>query len=643
MRRLSLVTVLALTSCDALTISDEEFDEARLAACVESLSDYCQNADMDAYWGWGAAESVYQRFGLDAQEDKEAKLLSICEDVGRGLDDDSNCFCYQRGASGQPAKVVDCSSSGSFEKHCLFACTDCDDDDATVHPGAKECDSEKDGIDNDCDEIIDEDFDVTTIYYLDDDGDGYGVLNSTIEVSSCDDPPDGYVEYNTDCDDSDSAINPGQVNEGPCGDGIDQNCDGDPGDCALYQAVDVSKPGFNGLSFVGATTSVAWHGLGTDEAAYFAVGYPGSVDVEGKVDIYRGEDSGPKLIATLTGDENSGFGSSLAAGDFNSDEMLDLSVGAPAVSQVHVYSEWANSNQSSIAHGGSAASVSNLGVTIQKFSSAATHGLLIAYSETSSSGKTSDSVWILDSPLTSSKSCESGDTCLEDFRTATDWPLALASATFDEVTYVGVGASASGAFDDYPGLAVYLDDGERVLTLTDRTTGTSSALGASVCFGTFSDDTSVVVGAPGTEGGKGAVYLLLALSSLSSQADTHFIISSLPDGSQSWSSTKSNDQAGSTVAFIGDIDLDGDEDLAIGGNGTLWIIEQSKDGFPGGDLDEVASGKITGVGGIIRHIVNAGDVDGDLFSDLLISTDSTTYLLYGGYKPAQEDASGTGN
>ena len=618
MRGLPVLFVLA-AGCDSpfgdsplgIAVTDAEV-EAELE-CAALLYSWCCDADGD---GHGTKEGIHPP-------------MAACELLREAIAAGEGVICLPN--------EEECTNVDRY----VNSCDDCDDNSADVYQSTPECDSSRDEIDNDCDGLIDEDHDVTTSYYADADGDTYGDPNSMIEVSSCEDAPDGYDDDNFDCDDGDSAIHPEQTYEGPCGDGIDQNCDGDKGDCALYQAVDVSKPGFNGLSFVGATTSMAWHGLGTDESAYFAVGYPGSVDVEGKVDIYRGEDAGPTRISTLTGDKNSGFGSALAAGDFNNDGVMDLAVGAPnggqgrvityfAMSPDNVHEFGARTEKEEVLVGAVLASIGDgsgfaVGYVDQYDGILRQVALVQSFN---ASGQTSGD--------------DLGDyITVDDSEGVAIWPLALASATFKMGTYLGVGAS-DGVSGNAPGLALYNlgDSGDALtdedLTLTDAA-GSTSALGASVAFGTLSDENKtslVLVGSPGT----GSVYMLEG--KLSGTLSVDETVSGRYE--PVWTSTAAN-SAGSSVAFIGDIDLDGDEELAIGGNDVLWIIAQGESGFPGGDLDTKASGKITGFRGIVRHIVNAGDVDGDGYSDLLISTDSTTYLLYGGYKPAQEDASGTGN
>jgi len=100
---------------------------------------------------------------------------------------------------------------------------DCNDLDDAIHPDAEEvCDN----VDNDCDASVDE-ADATDVstWYLDEDGDGFGVDTTT--EAACNEPA-GYALLAGDCDDSNPAFHPGAL-ETDCTDANDYNCDGSVG------------------------------------------------------------------------------------------------------------------------------------------------------------------------------------------------------------------------------------------------------------------------------------------------------------------------------------------------------------------------------------------------------------------------------
>ena len=105
-------------------------------------------------------------------------------------------------------------------------CDDCDDLEPATHPDADElCDGE----DNDCDEEVDDDNALGSVWYQDADGDGYGDEETTTQA--CDQPA-GFVADATDCDDDAEGTYPGA--DEIC-DGLDNDCDGETDEDAVDQ------------------------------------------------------------------------------------------------------------------------------------------------------------------------------------------------------------------------------------------------------------------------------------------------------------------------------------------------------------------------------------------------------------------------
>jgi Tol biopolymer transport system component/DNA/RNA endonuclease G (NUC1)/methionine-rich copper-binding protein CopC len=154
--------------------------------------------------------------------------------------------------------------------------TDCNDSSASAHPGATEvCD----GIDNDCDGQVNEG--VTTTFYQDADGDGYGSPGVTTQACSA---PSGYVANNTDCNDSNNAVHPGATEV--CN-GIDDNCDGQVDEgvtTTFYQDLDGDGYGNTAVSTQACTAPSGYVAVNSDCNDNNATAHPGATEVCDGVD-----------------------------------------------------------------------------------------------------------------------------------------------------------------------------------------------------------------------------------------------------------------------------------------------------------------------------------------------------------------------
>jgi PKD-like domain/Putative metal-binding motif/Secretion system C-terminal sorting domain/SprB repeat len=158
--------------------------------------------------------------------------LEVCngiDDDCNGLSDDGLTFVtYYADADGDTygnALVSQSTCNGAPVGYVTDA-TDCNDGNAAVNPGATEVCN---GIDDDCDGLVDEGL-VFLTYYVDADGDGFGDANA-VGVSSCN-PIAGSVTNNGDCNDAAPLVNPGAAEQ--CN-GVDDDCNGLIDDGIVFQ------------------------------------------------------------------------------------------------------------------------------------------------------------------------------------------------------------------------------------------------------------------------------------------------------------------------------------------------------------------------------------------------------------------------
>ena len=309
--------------------------------------------------------------------------------VGNDLDCDDGDVRYHPGAPEtdceDPADY-NCDGSVAFadvDEDGVPACQDCDDGDAARAPGLTEvCD----GVDNDCNLVVDYPAVDAPTWSIDYDDDGYGRPDADFQIEACD-APAGFVDNSDDCDDTDPAdfpgaytafpdadgdgygagtavevceldetisldssdcddaaadINPGVVEI--CNDGIDQDCTPDSpceGAFGLAAATlsGLQADGYLGADLVGVGDVT---GDGVDDLAVAATGFDGGGEASGAVWVFAGplapgdaldtDDAWARLSGNSSGDA---AGRELAGlGDFDGDGVDDFVIGAPTGSDV---------------------------------------------------------------------------------------------------------------------------------------------------------------------------------------------------------------------------------------------------------------------------------------------------------------------
>jgi len=233
--------------CDELTDEDVGFE-------------FFADGDADGFGAGAAVVECEAPEGYadndDDCDDADPAVNPDADEICNGLDDDCDgavdndavdAMTWYADVDGDGfgdggAPVTTCDTPSGYVQDT----SDCDDSDPDVNPDADEwCN----GVDDDCDGTIDEDdaLDAET-WYADTDADGFG--DADLSTQACDEPV-GYVDDDTDCDDTGSDVYPGAIET--CDD-IDSDCDGDLNDVNALGCTDWYLDG-DGDGYAGGTTS----------------------------------------------------------------------------------------------------------------------------------------------------------------------------------------------------------------------------------------------------------------------------------------------------------------------------------------------------------------------------------------------------
>jgi len=205
--------------------SDPAYNPAALESDPSDPNDY----NCDGVVPTGSVDGDGDGFAIaedcdDLNPSVNSDASEICDSIDNncdGLTDDSQSIgagSWYADADGDGFGDVDESvTSCAQPEGYVVDATDCDDINSSINLAASEICN---GLDDDCDGVIDNAS--NAIWYADADDDGFGDAENVLSAS-CSEQPEGYVSDSSDCDDTNLAIYPTAAEE--CDD-VDQNCNG---------------------------------------------------------------------------------------------------------------------------------------------------------------------------------------------------------------------------------------------------------------------------------------------------------------------------------------------------------------------------------------------------------------------------------
>ncbi|MFH1464315.1 MAG: integrin alpha [Pseudomonadota bacterium] len=420
---------------------------------------------------------------------------------------------------------------------------------------------------------------------------------------------DGWTVADGDCDDGRAEVHPSA--EEVCHNGLDDDCDGDPGDCALPSSASLGEVGnrWSGASYSWAGRAVAGAGdVDGDGFADMVVGAPNAGGSRGAAYLVLGDTSpsGGALGAAIEYTGTNGLGESVSGvGDFDGDGLEDFAVGEPS---------WIE--------GSGAVGRAYLVMGSSNLQPGPIEEYAIAYTGTSTV-----------TSCAGSRVAAAGDV---DGDGLADLLVGAPYWGPTDTAYCGAAYLLLGRRT--PGSGLLETSGLPIVGESSAQTVGASLAGAGDVDGDGLDD--FLVGAPYERGASGAVYLFLGAGDL-----TATTISAA--AARVWTDTTPS-YLGYGLAGVGDVDADGYDDVLMGAHGTeapgaaflvlgAAIISsravEAADARYDGSLQESAGYSVAG----------PGDVNRDGHDDLLIGAGQNgdagpnagaAYLVLGSPAPA---------
>ncbi len=628
--------------CDTAD-TDEDCDEAADGASAAGQFTWYLDDDNDGYAGALTTSACDVPAGYLATstdcDDGDAAINPAATEACDSADTDEDCdgTADDASATGQFTWYLDSDSDGYAGTETTSACdappgylatsTDCDDGDDAISPAAAEiCDAAD--TDEDCDGLSDDaSAGGQTLWYADEDADGYGSTTSSIACNQ----PTGSVANATDCDDGDDAIHPVAIEVCDAGD-VDEDCNdvADDDDTAATLAsmstwyADTDEDGFGDPTSTNVTCDapIGFIADGNDCDDADAAIHPDATEICEGASVDEDCD-------TLTNDDDPSIDEATLAtwyADTDGDAYGDVSVVTVQCSQpASAVLDATDCNDGSFAINPGVAEICDAANTDENCSGTA---------DDLDTGATGQATWYVDG--------DSDDYGVSGTSNVSlcDQPAGYAALSTDcddahDVVYPGATEACEDGFDNgCDDVDDCRDDGAYGVAIVGSVDGTYDGASASSGAGFFGAAMSggrdfngdaipdVVIGNreydTATVDNVGRAYVLNGTAT--------GLPSALSSAFATFTGGASGDRAGQGVAMIDDVDTDGDDELLIGtymfNNGSVTdagAVSLVKGNTTGGAY-VIASASLTLKGTANAETVgwtvgDAGDLDDDGVED----------------------------